>query len=985
VFLHSLTIRNFRKLKNVGIIFDPGLNIIVGPNNVGKTAIVDALRSLLSSPEDPSPRFFEEDIYRPKGGITAGAIEFHYIFGGLNLDDEADFLSALVPDDKGELQAHVHARYFDPDKTTGRLRLKRWCGLHEENTLNAEMVEDLRGVYLPPLRDAALGLRPNRTSQLARLIHILADDDGKQSIDKALKELDSELKKHRPLVDIQAAISGRHNDMVGVQLAQALEVDLSGSDFKRFSSRLSLMVDAFEIEQNGLGFNNLIFMAVVLSELAKNQDSAYRGLIVEEPEAHLHPQLQAVLLRYLENVEAIKKDPQTTNDAEAPPEPAPAATPAANGENSDAQDSGEPTKELPVQVFVTSHSPNFASIAKLSSLVCLIETDEGATSFLPRCVVFGKGNHPMTTPSPEQKDIIHHALAPLSVIACAGSGKTFTAVRRVNQVRGLLLPGRGHVALISFSNVAVDVFGRSYFENIGEKRWNERHRVSIETFDGFITTNILRPHASRTMGCDCMPFLVTGGEAFLKNSQYQFWPSGQTFPAAIDDVEVQYKNGSPAFSCRVFTKTLEIPKGIKPTQKLGKLGAYTHALGRYWAYKTLKEQPKILTALSRRFPQVIVDEAQDIGSMQVALLDLLAGAGSEITLIGDPNQAIFEFCGADGAYLRSYPQRQDVVEKGLTINFRSVPRIVAAANSLAQRSDTADREEPSTDNGAYFLPYKKGDDGKLIAAFEKAVRAAGLDLAKSAVVCRATKKKLALRNLGQEFGQGATKMFVSATLARDLAGDYQEAFRNTVHAMVSLLDNAPRQFCASILDVGRFPEFRTIRKTLWEFTRDPANGLPSGSLKMDTQWYPKLVQRVRLILEELKDNHQLNALDNLSMRLKKTGLPAAPVSGPGTEKIAINAALRVETIHGVKGESLDAVLYLADKEHVKAMVSGTGTELGRIGYVALTRARDLFWLGVTKEDADIFREALVNHLFVERRHEQQLELAIEDEPAVPTL
>jgi putative ATP-dependent endonuclease of OLD family len=44
-----------------------------------------------------------------------------------------------------------------------------------------------------------------------------------------------------------------------------------------------------------------------------------------------------------------------------------------------------------VQVFVTSHSPNFASIAKLSSLICLIETDEGTTSFLPRSVLFGKG------------------------------------------------------------------------------------------------------------------------------------------------------------------------------------------------------------------------------------------------------------------------------------------------------------------------------------------------------------------------------------------------------------------------------------------------------------------------------------------------------------------------------------------------------------------------------------------------------------------
>lgn len=582
----------------------------------------------------------------------------------------------------------------------------------------------------------------------------------------------------------------------------------------------------------------------------------------------------------------------------------------------------------------------------------------------------------MTTPSEEQIDIIGHKLAPLSVIACAGSGKTFTAVRRVNEVRGLLLPSRGHVALISFSNVAVDVFGRNYIEDVQRKSWNERHRVSIETFDGFITTNILRPHASRTMGCDCMPFLVTGGEAFLKNRQYQFWPSGQKFPSDVDDVEVQYKAGKPVFSCRVFAKVLEIPDGLKPTQKLGELGAYTHALGRYWAYTTLKTQPQILTALAHRFPQIIVDEAQDIGSMQVALLDLLAEAGSEITLIGDPNQAIFEFCGADGAYLRSYPQRPNVIEKGLTINFRSVPRIVAAANSLAKRNDTADREEPSTDNGAYFVPYKKGDDARIIAAFEKAVRAAGLTLAKSAIVCRATKKKLALRNLGQEYGQGVTKTFVSATLARDLAGDYQEAFRNVVHALVSLLDNAPRQFCASILDAGRFPELRGIRQTVWEFTRDAGKGLPSGALRMDTQWHPKLVERVKVILDELESKHQLKPVDNLSMRLKKTALPPGPVSGPGTEKIAIDAALRVETIHGVKGESLDAVLYLADKDHVRAMVNGTGTEVGRIGYVALTRARDLFWLGLSEEDASSFRDALTSHTFVERSHNVQLELGI---------
>jgi malonyl CoA-acyl carrier protein transacylase len=50
------------------------------------------------------------------------------------------------------------------------------------------------------------------------------------------------------------------------------------------------------------------------------------------------------------------------------------------------------------------------------------------------------------------------------------------------------------------------------------------------------------------------------------------------------------------------------------------------------------------------------------------------------------------------------------------------------------------------------------------------------------------------------------------------------------------------------------------------------------------------------------------------------------------------------THHKEKGESLEVVLYVAEKGHVRALLNGTGTEEGRIGYVALTGARDLFVL-----------------------------------------
>lgn len=355
MFLAQMTIRNFRRVEEATFFFRPGLNVIVGPNNIGKTAAMDALRALLAGTDDPYPRFNSGDIHQPIGGLPTGDIRFEYVFQDLTLDEEADFLHALREAPNGKIEAVMGVVYGEPDKS-GRLKPKRWCGKFDELSMTFSMLENLRSVYLQPLRDAELSLRPSRNSQLSRLIHLLSDEPGRTEIAQALKELDDKLKKYKPIQDTYNAISGRHKTMLGPKLAQAVDVGLAGTDFDKLAARLSLVIDSFDIERNGLGYNNLIFMAVVLSELAKNADASFRCLIVEEPEAHLHPQLQAILLRYLSSI-----------------------------------DKGDPG-ERPVQVFVTSHSPNFASIADLDSIACMIDATAGkATVFHPRTVNFAKG------------------------------------------------------------------------------------------------------------------------------------------------------------------------------------------------------------------------------------------------------------------------------------------------------------------------------------------------------------------------------------------------------------------------------------------------------------------------------------------------------------------------------------------------------------------------------------------------------------------
>jgi superfamily I DNA/RNA helicase len=553
--------------------------------------------------------------------------------------------------------------------------------------------------------------------------------------------------------------------------------------------------------------------------------------------------------------------------------------------------------------------------------------------------------------STEQREIVDLPLCPIAVCACAGSGKTRTAVHRLAAMRSRF-EGRGLVALLSFSNVAVDTFSKEYAALLRNLPLIGRSSaVEIDTMDGFITTNILRPHGHLVMGCNRAPYLIDGREPFLKN--YTVFDGKISRPTA--DIDIACDGNGFKFLIGRHGTVLNANWATAAIAKLASIGAYTHSAGRYWVLRTLREKPFVLRALARRYPHILVDEAQDIGPEHQAVLELLMGAGSQVSLIGDPHQGIFDFARAKGGFLRDYGTRPDVTSRSLTINYRSVPGIVKVANTLIGGSDRAERKAPTERAVACYIPVSADARDGALESFRSLMLAAGLNPSKGVVLCRSTDLTAEWRGEMDGQGVGVVRCLAEAAISRD-RNDFRRAFEQACIGLIGLL--APKHGAlSSELAHPKDVTMRRLRQRIWSFVRDPETGLPSASLIADSGWHTLLVPRTRTLLESIVSDFGLTSADNLGQRLARKKLGDRPLLEPPSLTVA-GPSFRTSTVHRVKGESLDAVLYVAKKPHVRALLDGTNSEEGRIGYVALTRAKDLFVLGVPNTCLKEFEPAL---------------------------
>lgn len=365
MYLSELKISNFRRFCVVpggssppvqpGLIvhFNKGLNLLIGENDSGKTAIIDAIKMVLLTESRDYIRLEYEDFYTPPGmtdyGSRATSLKIECIFKGFeNKHEEAkNFLEWLgIEKDAAGLDQYYLRVFLTGERSGQRVYWEVKAGPDEEGTqLDAKARDLLRAIYLKPLRDAESELIPGRRSRLAQILdahETFNVSTGDHHLLAVTKKANKAIQNYfKGLEDDDVSILGDQSgknllDNVNSFLTEFFtekeknkiaNFSISEPNLKSILERLAL--DLIETKA-GLGSYNRLYIATELLLLRRQNYTGLKLGLIEEIESHLHPQAQLRIIEYLQ--ERI-------------------------------------SEQTDVQLIMTSHSPNLSSKVNLENII----------------------------------------------------------------------------------------------------------------------------------------------------------------------------------------------------------------------------------------------------------------------------------------------------------------------------------------------------------------------------------------------------------------------------------------------------------------------------------------------------------------------------------------------------------------------------------------------------------------------------------------
>ena len=551
--------------------------------------------------------------------------------------------------------------------------------------------------------------------------------------------------------------------------------------------------------------------------------------------------------------------------------------------------------------------------------------------------------------------------------ACPGSGKTTSIVQKLFSVSSYCTTRYGNYAgfaCLSFTNKACDELKEKYREQHNERLLFPNE---VSTIDSFIMQKVVLPFWYLCGLCKKKPIVINEEEVLERihynnvqiNGLWQQFPVMDLRPFARlmhkkKPSKISRDRNSYKWDHKVVTKVNERAY-CQAVFEFRLANGYITSSDALWiACDILEHNQDLARAIITRFPYIIVDEAQDNSELHFVFFDLLKRAGLQnLEFVGDICQSIYGFNNARPELLQEMIAGGEWNVLPLLECRRSNQRIIDLYSKLKSSTVPPIVSHDVKDMGIPIVVYKYNDENirDIIRDFYQMCDEHGLD--SKMILARGTMKCKSLAGVKDtEFRYWKTEvpyLLINAVFDAD-AGDMNAAFRKIRIAVAALKykddANARREFIQCIeKDVD-------INARIYSFL----NHIPSLRLGF-REWTSQttaLLQYWWELEEEPVFDMYVRKTDNQGRGMRIIAeLPVEQYHQSNEEDSDYHKS--VETIHGVKGASLDGVLLFLSEDSQGQRVSlkefprravRVMTEKQRLIYVACSRARQLLALAV---------------------------------------